>query len=283
MVTQFALVDADIVLEYRVKEDGLLEYLNFSGDIRSRRTILDMRERALKALALREVSQYLSTRTLDQVLSPTGDSLVLQLKQRIQAAFDRSGSGVEVVGILIPVLRPPAGEPAGMFEELSIDIQNARKVVDEANRLVNTTMSTLVGSPDIARRVVLDINLLRDIEREHGKDSPEALQKRSTIENMIVDARAQAASIIGVARARRWSMLMSARATASEVLGQAPSYRAAPEIYRERAIMAVLSRALAAARIKYVLAIDPSRIEFDVQMEQPEPGLNLGDYLEKKE
>ena len=50
--------------------------------------------------------------------------LVLQLKQRIQAAFDRSGSGVEVVGILIPVLRPPAGEPAGMFEELSIDIQN---------------------------------------------------------------------------------------------------------------------------------------------------------------
>ena len=283
MVTQFALVDADIVLEYRVKEDGLLEYLNFSGDIRSRRTILDMRERALRALALREVSQYLSTRTLDQVLSPTGDSLVLQLKQRIQAAFDRSGSGVEVVGILIPVLRPPAGEPAGMFEELSIDIQNARKVVDEANRLVNTTMSTLVGSPDIARRVVLDINLLRDIEREHGKDSPEALQKRSTIENMIVDARAQAASIIGVARARRWSMLMSARATASEVLGQAPSYRAAPEIYRERAIMAVLSRALAAARIKYVLAIDPSRIEFDVQMEQPEPGLNLGDYLEKKE
>jgi regulator of protease activity HflC (stomatin/prohibitin superfamily) len=283
VVTQFALVDADIVLEYRVKEDGLLEYLNFSGDIRSRRTILDMRERALRALALREVSQYLSTRTLDQVLSPTGDSLVLQLKQRIQAAFDRSGSGVEVVGILIPVLRPPAGEPAGMFEELSIDIQNARKVVDEANRLVNTTMSTLVGSPDIARRVVLDINLLRDIEREHGKDSPEALQKRSTIENMIVDARAQAASIIGVARARRWSMLMSARATASEVLGQAPSYRAAPEIYRERAIMAVLSRALAAARIKYVLAIDPSRIEFDVQMEQPEPGLNLGDYLEKKE
>jgi len=205
------------------------------------------------------------------------------LKQRIQAAFDRSGSGVEVVGILIPVLRPPAGEPAGMFEELSIDIQNARKVVDEANRLVNTTMSTLVGSPDIARRVVLDINLLSEIERKHGKDSPEALQKRSTIENMIVDARAQAASIIGVARARRWSMLMSARATASEVLGQAPSYRAAPEIYRERAIMAVLSRALAAARIKYVLAIDPSRIEFDVQMEQPEPGLNLGDYLEKKE
>ena len=74
---------------------------------------------------------------------------------------------------------------------------------------------------------------------------------------------------------------MQARATTSEVLGQAPSYRAAPEIYRERAIMAVLSRALASARIKYVIAVDPSRIDFDIQMEQPEPGINLGDYIKK--
>jgi len=283
VATQFALVDADIVLEYRVKVDGLLDYLNFASDARSRRTALDMRERALKAMALREVSQLLSTRTLDEVLSPRGDSLVRQLKERTQAAFDRSGCGVEVVGILIPVLRPPAGQAAGMFEELSIDIQNARKVIDEANRLVNTTMSTLVGSPEVATRVVAGINTLRAIEKEQGKDSPAAATQRASIEKTIVDARAQAASVIGLAQARRWDMLMRAKSTTSEVLGQAPSYRAAPELYRERAIMAVLSRALASARIKYVLAIDPSRVDFDVQMEQPEPGLNLGDYLEKKD
>lgn len=78
-------------------------------------------------------------------------------------------------------------------------------------------------------------------------------------------------------------MLLRARSAASKVLGQAPSYRTAPELYRERAIMNVLARAVSEARIKYVLAIDPSRIDFDVQMEQPEPGLNLGDYLEKKD
>ena len=283
VAAQFALVDADIVLEYRVKPTGLLDYLNFSGDSRSRRTVLDMRERAIKAMAMREVSQLLSTRTIDEVLSPSGDSLVRQLKERIQVTFDQSRSGVEVVGILIPVLRPPSGESAGMFEELSIDIQNSKKVVDEARRLVNTTMSTLVGSPDVARRVVSGINSLQAIERENGKDSPLAMAKRAEIEKLIVDARAQVASVIGLAHARRWDMLMRARSTASEVLGQAPSYRAAPEIYRERAIMNVLSRALASARVKYVLAVDPSRIDFDVQMEQPEPGLNLGDYLEKKD
>ena len=280
---QFALVDADIVLEYRVKTDGLLDYLNFSSDSRSRRTVLDMRERAIKAIAMREVSQLLSTLTLNQVLSPSGDSLVLQLKERIQSSFDRSRSGVEVVGILIPMLRPPAGASAAMFEELSIDIQNSRKVIDEAKRLVNTTMSTLVGSPDVARKVVAEIQNLQLLEREHGKSSEASIAKRAEIEKLIVDARAQVASVIGLAHARRWDMLLRARSAASKVLGQAPSYRTAPELYRERAIMNVLARAVSEARIKYVLAIDPSRIDFDVQMEQPEPGLNLGDYLEKKD
>lgn len=180
---QFALVDADIVLEYRVKTDGLLDYLNFSSDSRSRRTVLDTRERAIKAIAMREVSQLLSTLTLNQVLSPSGDSLVLQLKERIQASFDRSRSGVEVVGILIPMLRPPSGASAAMFEELSIDIQNSRKVIDEAKRLVNTTMSTLVGSPDVARKVVVEIEALQLLERAQGKVRKHHLRSELRLKN----------------------------------------------------------------------------------------------------
>lgn len=279
----FALVDADIVVEYRVKQDGLLDYLEFTSDIRSRRSQLDMRERTLKALALREASQLFSTRSIDQILSPTGDSLVRQLKDRIQSVFNEHRSGVEVVGVLVPVLRPPAGESAGMFEELSIDVQNSRKVVDEARRIESTTLSTLVGTPEVARAIVAQIDELAALERDQGADSPTVMSKRAAIEKVLVDAGAQAASVISRARAKRWDMLMRARATASDVAGQAPSYRAAPELFRERAIMSVLSRALAAARIKYVLAVDPAKVDFDVQMEQPEPGLNLGDYLEKKD
>ncbi len=283
LANQFALIDADIVLEYRVRADGLLDYLQFCTDAKSRGSALDTRERTLKAIAMREASQLFSTRSIDQVLSPTGDSLVRQLTQRVQGAFDRSRCGVEVVGILLPVLRPPAGEAAGMFEELSIDVQNARKIVDEANRMLNVTLSTLAGSPQSALSIVAAIERLQSVEKELGSHAPAAREQRAAVEKMILDARAQAASVISSARAKRWDTLMRARTTSSEVLGQAAAYHTAPEIYRERAIMAVLTRALAAARIKYVLAVDPARIEFDVQMEQPEPGLNLGDYLEKKE
>jgi regulator of protease activity HflC (stomatin/prohibitin superfamily) len=283
VAAQFALLDADLILSYRIRDGALLDFLGFTSDARSRRTPLDMRERALKAIALREVTQLFATLRVDEVLSPQGDSLVRRLKERIQRAFDSARSGVEVVGVQIPVLRPPAGEPAGRFEDLSIDLQNARKVVDEANRLVNTTMSTLAGSPEQARRIVAAIEVLREIERQQGRDAQPARAKRAEIEAMIVESRGQAASVISIAQARRWDMLMRARATASEVLGQAPSYRAAPALYRERAIMAVLTRALAEARVKYVLAVDPSRVDMDVQMEQPESGLNLGDYLEKQD
>jgi len=283
VAAQFALIDADIVLNYRIRDGALLDFLGFSSEARSRRTPLDMRERALKAIALREVTQLFATLRADEVLSPQGDSLVRRLMERIQRAFDVAKSGVEVVGVQIPVLRPPAGEPSGRFEDLSIDLQNARKVVDEANRLVNTTMSTLAGSPEQARRIVESIEVLRAIERKDGKDAQSARTKRAEIEAMIVESRGQAASVISIAQARRWDMLMRARSTASEVLGQAPSYRAAPALYRERAIMAVLTRALSEARVKYVLAVDPTRVDIDVQMEQPESGLNLGDYLEKQD
>jgi hypothetical protein len=35
---QFALVDADIVMNYRVRDRGLLDWLAFSGDSRLRRS-----------------------------------------------------------------------------------------------------------------------------------------------------------------------------------------------------------------------------------------------------
>ncbi len=279
--SRFALVDADVLVNYRIKADGLLDFLSFSNDTRTRRSPLDMRERVLKAVAMRETSQFLSTQTIDQVLSPQGDSMVRQLRERIQAAYDRLDSGVEVVSVLIPTLRPPAGDAAGMFEELSIDTQNARQLVQEAQRLASTSMAMMVGSVDTADRAAAAINRLRQLERELGRDAPAVLEQRALVESILLESRAAAASVISAARAKRWKLLMDARGNAAKVLGQAPAYRAAPDLYRERAIMMVLGRELAKARNKYILGVDAARAGFDMEMVQPESGLNLADYLDK--
>ena len=93
---RFALVDADIVMTYRIAPKGLLEWLAFASDTRVRRTASDMRERILRDIALREVTRYLSTQPMDAVLSPRGDSLIRSLRERIQASFDAAKAGVEV-------------------------------------------------------------------------------------------------------------------------------------------------------------------------------------------
>jgi regulator of protease activity HflC (stomatin/prohibitin superfamily) len=278
--TQFALVNADIVLNYRVRPTGLIDFLSFASEARSRRSPLTMRERALRAISLREATQFLATQPLDRVLSPDADSLGAALKGRIQAAFDAESCGVEVVSVLIPALRPP-GESAGMFEELSIDTQNARKVLDEAQRVVNTTMAAVVGGTDVAREAVAAIERLRAAEREHGIGSAQAAELRRAVESILLRNPAQASSLVAKARARRWEVQLDASRNASEVAGQSAAFRAAPELYRQRRTMDVLGEQLARARMKYVIGADPGRVRMHIEMQEPESGLNLGDYLTK--
>lgn len=279
---QFALVDADIIMKYRVRQDGLLDWLNFANTVRLRRSPMDMRERVLRNMALREVTQYLATQPMNEVLAPRGDSLVAALRQRIQATFDQAKCGVEVVAIQIPVLRPPPGEGQSLFEAISVEVQNARKQRDEAERVVNTTMAALIGERERAVAAVAAIEELQAIERREGADSPAAAEARAKVEAMLMASRAQVASTIANARMRRWEIVMDAARNAAEVLGEAPSYRAAPDLYKARRTMEVLARAMSQARVKYVLGRGASGSTVDITMQQPEAGLNLSDYLEKK-
>jgi membrane protease subunit HflK len=281
---RFALVDADIILNYRVARGGLLDWLAFSGETRVRRTPGDMRERLLRDIALREVTRFLSTQPMDAVLSPRGDSLVRSLGERIQGAFDAARAGIEVVAVQVPALRPPEGEGVGMFEEVSIDLQNARKLREEADRVARATMASIAGSPERAGEIVAAIGELERVERESGEDSQAARDRRAEVERMVLSSRGGAERVIGLARARRWAIVMGAAADAAEVLGQAPSYRAAPELYKQFRTMQVLGRSLAGVRTKLVLGDGVAgRADLDLTLKQSESGLNLADYLEKKE
>lgn len=277
-VRGFALIDANIQVNWRIRSDGLLSFLGFCNDTKSRRSRLDMRERALQQLALRETTQFLSTQSIDDVLSPQGDSLTRSLQARIQAAFDRAGSGVEVVSVLVPRLQPPNGA-RNAFEELSIDHQNVRKMTEEAKRTAAVTMAAVVGGEALAKEAVDAIAALRTTEAQHGVGSQEAARQRAVVESILIGQPAQASTVITRARARRWEILMEARSNAADVLGQAPSWRAAPELYRQRRLMEVLAAHLAGVRVKYLLTTDPARTTVDIEMQEAESGLNLADYL----
>ena len=278
---RFALVDADLVLIWRIKSDGLLPWLNFASDVKLRRSGYEMREVILREICRREVCQYLSTRPLDEVLSPSGAALATALRERIQKSFDLEGTGVEAVSVQIPALRPP-GESAAMYEELSMDTQNARNFKEEAQRIVNTTMATLLGDARLGSKAVDAIEAWRVAMHDKGENAPETRAARLVVENILVSTRGQVATQIKRSRARRWELHLNARRTASAVLGQAGAYHIAPELFMQRKLMEAISQSLSNVRQKYVLGIDPNRIRVDIQMQQPEVGFNLADYVEKK-
>ncbi len=288
---QFAVVEADIVLQYRVRDHQLDRFLAFSNDTAGRRSQLNMRERALKALALREVTRALSMRTLDEVLTPPSDKpLVDALAQAIQLSFDEANCGVEVVGLSIPRLRPPSKE-GGKFEELSIARQNGRRQLEDMQSTINTNMSLVVGDVARADEVVRGIGELTTLEQQANaaatpadravaRASADALRAR--LEQIVLESRAQAASVISNARALRWTALMDAQSIAQDVLGQAPLWNVDPQLYRTRRTMEALSDSLAGVRVKYVLLPDAKSVRLDIEMQEPTSGLNLADYLEKK-
>ena len=77
---------------------------------------------------------------------------------------------------------------------------------------------------------------------------------------------------------------MGAAADAADVLGQAGAYRAAPELYKQFRTMQVLGLSLRDARSKFILGPDVGpRADIDITVKQAESGLNLADYLDKKE
>ena len=81
----------------------------------------------------------------------------------------------------------------------------------------------------------------------------------------------------------RWSTLMEAQAISQQVLGQAPAWRVDPELFRTRLAMDALAQSLSGVRVKYILLPDARSVRLDIEMQEPTSGLNLADYLEKKE
>ena len=186
--------------------------------------------------------------------------------------------GVEVVGLSIPRLRPPSKE-GGKFEELSIARQNGRRQLEDAQSTVNTNMSLIVGDVARADEVARGIGELIKLEQEskagmdlvaQAKARTAADGLRARLEQILLDSRAQTASVISNARALRWTALMDAQSIAQDVLGQSPAWKVAPELYRTRRTMEALSESLAGVRVKYVLLPD-AKSQVTLRYEESKP------------
>lgn len=284
----FALIDAEMTLQYRIRsgqsgefgESELLNYLNFVPDTATRRRNETMRDQAIRAIALREITQHLSTLSLDEALAHARGRLSAQLQQRIQAALDRPEiqAGVDVVAVNIPMLRP-SGSAAASFEELPTSHQARQQRIAMARRNVVTQLAILVGDPEETPEVLAGLDEWDRLRDELGPDAPATVEQRERVEQMLHAAGGAASLMIRRAETDRWQELMSRRAQAVRTQSRLEAYRAAPRLFEQRELMGVLMSTLQSVR-KYIIGIDPSRISIDTDLKELAPLLDFSQSRE---
>jgi len=280
--TGLALVTAEIVMQYRIRSEnnGLIKYLAFAPDSVQRRQSLSQRERSIKSLALREVSQYLLTVSFDDVMATKRSDVSTALRDRIQNALDTRGAGVEVVSVDLVTVRP-AGDSAADFEDIAFAIQERQRREAEAQQRVTMSLAAQAGDVKRADELIREIKVFRNLEQTKGRDDPETIEQRSKVEELFAEAGGIAAQMLLDAEADRWTEQMGARGQAHRVAGEAMPYLAAPELYRQRKIMEVYVAALGAKGTrKYILGIDASRLQIDFDVSQLTDMFNFGEMME---
>ena len=278
---QFALVQAEFLLHYRIREDGgLIKFLSFAANERIRRQRLRMREKAIQVIATREISKYLSKQDLDRVISEDRTEMVEDLQDLIQKALDspENDAGVEVLAVVNPWIRP-AGAAAEKFEELSFNIAQRERRLAEAERSREAALTLTAGNSERARELIDMMDAIK-VQRDNGATEEEMAEAMRELETALTEAGGEAATIITNARADLWTNVLLAEARVERFQGRLAPWKAGSEIYREYLLMQAISDIVSDGR-KYFIGVDPSIMEFDIEMLQDDSAFNFEEMLEQ--
>jgi len=290
-----SLVNLRAILRYRVAQDGVLDWLRFGSTDVDRRSRLTQREMALLAISQNALTSYLQMLQLDDVIGQNRGSLSQRVGKFVQDALDTQHSGVEVVSVDLPFVSP-AGDAAGSFEEFSVALQGEARLISAAQGQAQSLLTHTVGDTSLVESVLQSVadynsarNVLNALRRDGSSTKEEVDEARENLQalrlasiELIEEGNGYAAAQIRKARIDRWTTLMDTWSKASRVSGQTQAFRAAPELYMQRMYMSVLARKLPSIR-KYVIGIDPERLNLDLELRDINPLLNFADSLETDE
>ncbi len=243
------LVAADVVVQYRVRD--LLSFLAGS---------LSPRE-ALAVLAQQEASRYLGSHALDDLLTRGRTAGGPVLEQAIQERIDALGLGLDVVGVAITSLRPPGGKVARAFHRQIGAQQDRETLIQGGRKDAVMTLARVAGSVELSSRInaaIIELDALRTGGQQAGA-APETTRliaaREVEIEELLGEARGEAAELIHAARGYRWSKAIGERSAQERFAGELLAFEKSPDYYRVRRFLEVLADGLADRR-KFVIAGD---------------------------
>lgn len=254
--SSLSMLVADVIVQYRIGD--LVKFLEGSTSARE----------SIELVTQQEASTYFAGKTLEELLSKGRTEAGPELQQRIQARIDALGLGFEIVDVGVTTLQPPPGKVAREFHRQIGAQQQRETLVQMANKDAIKTLAKVAGSVDRSRKINDAIIRLDDSRtaaaeaaarigaREILPLTAQQLAKQELeIEELLGEARGEAAEIIHKARSDRWKKTIGERSALERFTGQLLAYQAAPAYFRTKQYLEVLANSLVDRR-KVVIAGD---------------------------
>lgn len=270
-----SLVKANIPVQYRIKD--LYAYLYGHDDPAGLLEAICHKELTEFAASARvEVDDTDSSKANAESLFGAGRTRAKEvLSQRIQAAADEQGLGIELVFLGMQGLHPPP-EVAADYQAVIGAVQKKQALVMTAEAERNKTLSTLIGSVTKANELADLATRYQEAQSQGRAEDVDRLGKE--FDAAFSQARGDIYKTIEEARSEAFQRATLAKATGERFAGQLKAYQAAPEIYMREQRLAVLEESLTDIR-KYVIVAEPNDTEviiLDLQQELSPDLFQLG-------
>jgi modulator of FtsH protease HflK len=251
-----SLLMADVIVQYRI--GNLVTFLEGSTAARD----------SIELVTQQEASTYFASKPLDELLSKGRTEGGPELQKRIQSRVDSLGLGFEIVDVGICTLQPPPGKVAREFHRQIGAQQQRETLVQRAYKDAIVTLAKVAGSVERSRKINDAIVRLDDSRTAAAEvaakigardvlpiTAQQLAKQEIEIEELLGEARGEAAEIIHKARSDRWKKTIGERSALERFAGQLLAYQAAPAYFRTKQYLEVLANSLVDRR-KVVIAGD---------------------------
>ncbi len=273
-VVGLSLLAVEVPMHYVVRNVELFDRFAGPGE----------REKLLRLIGRRVVTQYLGSLEMDQILASYRTTMPDELRGRLQKAFgelnDGEGPGIEILFVGVHGVHPPM-KAAPSFLRVIQAQQNRASSIEDAKKTKIKILTEIVGTVELADEIVSSLDDL-DAKRSGNASSEEIAGAELAVQRLLEEAGGEAGESLLVASASRWERHMFERGRAVLLQGQQEAYAASPRLYRSRLYFDAWLEAIADARV-YLVPSDLESLKVRIELQDREAGRDVFDPEAGKE
>jgi len=250
-----SLVVAAVPVQYRIKDLYSFKYNHNEP------------AKLLESICYRELTKFAAGATIEvdvgggvlseSLLGAGREQARKILTEKMQAAADKEGLGIEIVFLGLQGIHPPV-EVAPDYEKVVGAFQNKQATILEAEAERNRTLSSLAGSVEEADALYALAARYQQARDENDTDLMEKLG--AELDAAFAKAKGEIFSTLRGSQSYAFEKATLARATGERFASQVKAYEAAEEIYVQEQMLAAFEQTLPSVR-KILVAAGPNDTE----------------------